>query len=71
MDYKKVNKSLVELGNLLVRYGKEKNIIYVDLGNILLKQGNGNIEEYYLEDGIHVSKEIHKEMAEIIYKGLF
>lgn len=67
MDYKKVNKSLLELRKLLIKYGNEKNITSIDLGNLILK--NGNIQEYFLEDGIHVTKEIHVEMAEIIYKS--
>ena len=69
MDYKKVDEQLVELRNLLINYGNEKNITSIDLGNILSK--TINIEEYFLADGIHVSKEIHKEMAEIIYKDNF
>ncbi|MCB2294250.1 GDSL-type esterase/lipase family protein [Clostridium algoriphilum] len=68
MNYKKVNERLVELRKLLLQYGKDKNINSIDLGNLLPK--NINLEEYFLEDGIHVSKEIHKEMAEIIYKGM-
>ena len=68
MDYKKVNERLVELRKLLLQYVYEKNITSIDLGNFLLKKGN--LEEYFLADGIHVSKEIHKEMAEIIYKGM-
>ena len=68
MDYKKVNEQLAELRNLLIQYTNEKNIKSIDLGNILLK--TINIEKYFLADGIHVSKEIHKEMAEIILKML-
>jgi len=64
MDYKKVNEQLTELRNLLIQYANEKNITSIDLGNILHR--TINIEDYYLADGIHVSKEIHKEMAEII-----
>jgi len=66
MDYKKVNERLVELWNLLLQYVYEKNILSIDLGNLLLKKEN--LKEYFLADGIHVSKEIHKQMAEIIYK---
>jgi len=69
MDYKKVNEKLTELRNLLIKYANEKNITYIDLGNILPK--TINIEKCFLADGIHVSREIHKEMAEIIYKGNF
>jgi len=66
---KKVNEKLTELRNLLIKYADEKNITYIDLRNILPE--TINIEKYFLADGIHVSKEIHKEMAEIIYKGNF
>lgn len=69
MDYKKVNKSLVELRNLLVQYGKEKNITCINLGGILLE--DGKIKEHFLQDGIHVSKELHKKIAEIIYDSVF
>ena len=68
MDYKKVNERLLELRHMLKQYGKEKNITTIDLENLLSKKGN--IEGYFLEDGIHVSKETHKVMAEIIYKGI-
>jgi lysophospholipase L1-like esterase len=69
MDYKKVNKSLAELRSLLIKYGEEKNITCIDLGTILLNEGK--IEEQFLEDGIHISKEIHSEIAEIIYNSIF
>ncbi|MBW9144254.1 peptidase [Clostridium sp. CM027] len=68
MDYTKVNKQLVELRNLLIKYGNEKSIISIGLANIIPK--TINMEEYFLADGIHVSKEIHKEIAEIIYKKI-
>jgi len=68
MDYKKVNESLIELRNLLIQYGNEKNIISIDLENLLSKKEN--IEKYFLADGIHVSKETHKEIAEIICNKL-
>jgi acyl-CoA thioesterase-1 len=69
MDYKKVNKNLAELRSLLIKYGEEKNITCIDLGTILLNEGK--IKEQFLEDGIHVSKEIHSEIAEIIYNSIF
>ena len=68
MDYKRVNERIVELRSLLIQYCNERNITAIDLEDLLLKKGN--IEEYFLSDGIHVSKEAHKEMAEIIYKGV-
>lgn len=68
MDYKKVNKSLAELRSLLIKYVEEKNITCVDLGNVLPKKGR--VKEQFLQDGIHVSKEIHNEIAEIIYNEL-
>lgn len=69
MDYKKVNKSLIELRSLLIQYGKGKNIACINLGGILLKEGT--IKKQFLKDGIHVSKEIHKKIAEIIYASIF
>lgn len=39
MDYKKVNKSLVELSSFLINYGEEKNIKCIDLGVFLLEEG--------------------------------
>lgn len=68
MDYKKVNERIVELRNLLIQYGNEKNITSIDLENLLSKKEN--IEGYFLADGIHVSKEVHKKIAEIIYKDV-
>lgn len=65
MDYKKVNRSLAKLRGLLIKYGEVKNITCLDLGTILLNEGK--IKEQFLEDGIHVSKEIHSEIAGIIY----
>lgn len=69
MDYKKVNRSLVQLRSLLIKYGEEKNITCIDLGTILLEKGK--IMEQFLEDGIHVSEQIHNEIAEIIYNSIF
>lgn len=67
MDYKEVNKNLSKIRRSLVEYGKEKDITVIDLGNILLKEGK--IKDYFLDDGIHVSKEIHSEIAEIIFNS--
>lgn len=64
MDYKDVNKNLSKLRKSLVEYGKEKDIEVIDLGTILLKEGK--IKNNFLDDGIHVAKEIHSEIAEII-----
>ncbi|WP_139355207.1 hypothetical protein [Clostridium saccharobutylicum] len=69
MDYKKVNKSLAELSSFLINYGEEKNIKCIDLGALLLEEGK--IIDQFLEDGIHVSKDIHSEIAEIIYNLIF
>lgn len=69
MDYKKVNRSLVELRHLLIEYAKEKNITCIDLGTILLEEER--IMEQFLEDGIHVSKEIHSKIADIIYNSMY
>jgi lysophospholipase L1-like esterase len=69
MDYKIVNKSLDELRNLLIRYGEEKEIKCIDIGTILLE--DRKIIKQFLEDGIHVSAEIHNEIAEIIYNLIF
>lgn len=66
-DYKKVNRNLSELRKSLVEYGKEKDIAVIDLGNILLKEGK--IKVHFLDDGIHVSKEVHSEIAEIIFNS--
>ncbi|AGY75187.1 esterase [Clostridium autoethanogenum] len=49
---------------LLVEYGKKKNIEVIDVGTILAE--NGKMKEHFLDDGIHVSKEIHNEIAKII-----
>jgi lysophospholipase L1-like esterase len=67
MDYKKVNHNLDKLRELLTQYANKKSIITIDLGNILLKEGK--INEQFLEDGIHVSKETHNRIAEIIYNS--
>lgn len=69
MDYKKVNRSLAELRHLLIEYAEEKNITCIDLGAILLEEGK--IMEQFLEDGIHVSAEIHNEIAKIMYNSIF
>jgi len=69
MDYKKVNRSLAELRHLLIEYAEEKNITCIDLGAILLEEGK--IMEQFLEDGIHVSAEIHNEIAKIMYDSIF
>lgn len=63
-DYKEVNDCLGKLRQLLVEYGKKKNVGVIDVGTILAK--NGKMKEYFLDDGIHVSKEIHNEIAKII-----
>jgi len=41
-----------------------KDVVHYMPSKVLIKKCN--IEEYYLEDVIHVSKEIHKKMAEIV-----
>lgn len=67
VDYKEVNKNLSKLRKLLVEYGKENDIKVIDLGAILLREGK--IKDYFLDDGIHAYKEIHSEIAEIIFNS--
>lgn len=64
MDYKAVNQNLSELRKSLVEYGAEKDIKVIDLGTILLKEGK--MKDHFLNDGIHITKEIHSEIAEIV-----
>ncbi|WP_175413024.1 GDSL-type esterase/lipase family protein [Clostridium sp. AWRP] len=63
-DYREVNNYLGKFRELLVEYGKKKNIGVIDIGTILA--ASGKMKEYFLDDGIHVSKEIHNEIAQII-----
>ncbi|MDD3225699.1 MAG: GDSL-type esterase/lipase family protein [Clostridium sp.] len=64
MDYKEVNQNLSELRKSLVQYGAEKDIKVIDLGTILLKEGK--MKDHFLNDGIHINKEVHSEIAEIV-----
>lgn len=66
MDYNLVNKKLIELRNQLIRYTDEKKVRCIDLGNTILMQNK--IKDYFLDDGIHVSKEVHEYIAEIIFE---
>ncbi|OBR90386.1 multifunctional acyl-CoA thioesterase I and protease I and lysophospholipase L1 [Clostridium ragsdalei P11] len=63
-DYGEVDQGLCKLRELLVEYGKKKNIGVIDVGTILA--ADSKMKEYFLDDGIHVSKEIHNEIAKII-----
>lgn len=65
MDYKKVNEKLSNLRKSIVQYGKKENIKVIDLGTILLEKSK--MKYHFLNDGIHVSKEMHREIAEIIF----
>ncbi len=68
VDYKMVNQKLIDLRNLLIDYCHRDHIELIDLGNILMNQLD--LTDYFLEDGIHLSPLIHKEIANIIFCGL-
>ncbi|KAJ52404.1 lysophospholipase L1-like esterase [Clostridium tetanomorphum] len=66
-DYKEVNVSLTKFRKLLVEFANIRNINCIDLSHLLLKKKN--VERYFLDDGIHISRDIHKEMAEFIFSS--
>lgn len=64
IDYGQVNKEVFKLREALCIYANKKAIDYIDLNSCLLEKIN--LENHFLSDGIHVSKEVHKKIAEII-----
>lgn len=64
MDYEQVNKEISKLREMLRVYANTKKIDYIDLNSYLLEKIN--LQNHFLRDGIHVSKEVHKNIAHII-----
>jgi len=57
-DYKGINKSILELNNLLIEYSKQNKIDYIDL-NRLISEDNV-LKPEFTSDGVHLTIEAYK-----------
>jgi lysophospholipase L1-like esterase len=62
--WKKVNKSVDELNNVLKKICLENDVIFIDLNNILSE--NGKLKNEYTHDGVHLLGTGYREWCKLI-----
>ena len=68
-DYAAVNAALKQLGQELMAYGGKEDIACIDLWDMVAKRSDP--ENCFLADGIHVNREVHREIAAMIKQKRF
>lgn len=66
-DYKRVNQLIKEYRERLISNCRERYIECLDLGEIISREMVNDRD--YIDDGIHITAEVHRRIAEIIYKS--
>ncbi len=64
VDYTAANRKLTDLRGRLLAYCQMENILAVDVGGHIID--HIDLDMHFLEDGIHVSPEVHREIAAIV-----